>query len=325
MTTDTLLVEHETADRTRRAPLIVAGLPRSGSSFLSEVISQIPGWYVFDDLYIHRKAMEIGASDELTEAQMDKLLFFMGWQIRARLRHGKYAIPNVAEEEVEPLNQALKSTFLDKKVNWAILQQEWMTRLARRRDCTDWGYKMPSAFRYLPELRKHYPNMQLIFLMRAPHEVLASYKFMAKGHQDGHPWQYHPIALAFYWRMAARSYLKAVDEQETLLVRFHDLVADPEDIARQIAGFLGQDAPQIVQKPAQPNSSFQKGKKRSLNGLELWLIEKITCKESAALGFENKRAAIGLFDVFDVLKTSVTFLLFRTGSVMRKLYERFLK
>ena len=38
------------------SPVVVVGLPRSGSSFLSYVISQIDDWYVFDDLYLFRTA-----------------------------------------------------------------------------------------------------------------------------------------------------------------------------------------------------------------------------------------------------------------------------
>ena len=50
-----------TAKDTHSAPVIVVGMPRSGSSFLSHVLSQLPGWYVFDDLYLQDKVKEIGA------------------------------------------------------------------------------------------------------------------------------------------------------------------------------------------------------------------------------------------------------------------------
>ncbi|WP_107666876.1 hypothetical protein [Cyanothece sp. BG0011] len=36
-------------------PVIVVGLPRSGSSFLAHTLSTLKDWYVFDDLMIYQK------------------------------------------------------------------------------------------------------------------------------------------------------------------------------------------------------------------------------------------------------------------------------
>ena len=45
------------ASRGSGQPLIIVGLPRSGTSFLAHVLSAIDDWYVFDDLYCVQKAM----------------------------------------------------------------------------------------------------------------------------------------------------------------------------------------------------------------------------------------------------------------------------
>lgn len=118
---DRLFSTQRIADAKAQDPLIVMGLPRSGSSFLSEVISQIEGWYVFDDLYLHRKALQIGARTPLSQRDMGVLLDFLGWQIRARLRWGSYAIPAVAEDEIDPMNESLNTSFRAAPGNWADL------------------------------------------------------------------------------------------------------------------------------------------------------------------------------------------------------------
>lgn len=135
--TDTLFSTVPVADGA--PPLIVVGLPRSGSSFLSHVISQIDDWYVFDDLYLQDAARRFGPDAPLDDAALDRLLHFLGWQIRARLRFGTYAIPQVAEEEIEPMNAALRATFSGRRATWPVLQAEWMTRLAHRSGCSRWG------------------------------------------------------------------------------------------------------------------------------------------------------------------------------------------
>jgi len=259
----------------------------------------------------------------LTPAQLDRLLYFLGWQIRARLRSGKYAIPNLTEAEVEPMNQALKACFSDRPANWADLQAEWMTRLAARSGCRHWGYKMPQAFRHLEHLFGHYPNLRVIFLMRSPQNVLASYKYMRPGAQDGDPAQYHPIAHALYWRQAARAYLEARTRfgERVILLRFEDLVADPADTARHIARFLGAAEPGGVIAPPQPNTSFESDRRR-LNGLELFFLTRIAGRQRAQLGFEPASGRIRAADFIELLQVTWTFTGFRLKKALGALRQR---
>lgn len=314
MPKDNLFSTKPVATKQDNTPLVVVGLPRSGSSFLCEVISQIEGWYVFDDLYVHRKAIETGATGTLSEAQLDNLLFFLGWQIRARLRHGKYAIPNVTEAEIEDMNASIKTALSGTNPTWADLQEEWMCRLATRSDCENWGYKMPQAFRYLDQLFELYPNMRVIFLMRTPQDVLASYKYMRSDSEDGDAAQYHPLSHAVYWRMAAKSYLdaKAKFKDKVMLLKFEDLVAEPNQAARQVASFLDTKVPEGVDIPSRPNSSFRtNGKRQSLNGLELSLLDKIAGDMRDELGFDAAKQKLSASDFVDFTKTSLVFTNFR--------------
>lgn len=303
-------------------PLIVIGMPRSGSSFLSHILSQIPDWYVFDDLYLHRKAREINAQNPMTSRDVKELVHFLGWQIRARLRFGLYAIPNVTEEEVAPLDAALEVAFRDQRGSWADLQQEWMLRLAKRSDCNHWGYKMPGAFRYIPALLEFYPNAIFMFVMRDPHKVLASYKHMPMTSQDGDPRRYHPIAYAVYWRMAVRSYLKNKEllGARLTLVQFENLVSEPQKTAHQISTFLGAEPPRQISVPPKPNSSFSKTEKgTNLTGLETWILRTIAKREMAALGYKPQNASIKPSDFADFFRVTLRFTGFHLRAVFAKL------
>jgi hypothetical protein len=297
-------------DGSRHPPLIVVGLPRSGSSFFSHILSQIPDWYVFDDLYLHRRALALGATGPLSDEQLDKLLHFLGWQIRARLKFGLYAIPNVAEPEVERMNAALKAAFSGKGISWAELQEEWMTRLGRRANCTRWGYKMPQAFVYMEDLRRCYPGVKIIYLMRHPSDVLASFKHMTPDSQDGNPRQYHPLVYAYYWRAAMRSYRS--NAGEALLEKFEDLVSNPLESALRVADFIGATRPESVDTPQKANTSFS-GKKidRSLSGLETWLLNRIAGEEMRAAGYELRAKSVKLGDFVDFMRVSLVFARYR--------------
>lgn len=312
-------------DGVDRKSVIVVGLPRSGSSFLSHVMSQIPDWYVFDDLYLQRAAQEQGATGPLDAAALDRLLYFLGWQIRARKRHGLYAIPAMEEDEVEPMNAALKSVFDGQGLTWWDLQEEWLVRLAARSACTNWGYKMPGAFRRLDEILDTYPDMKAVFLMRSPDKVLASYKHMRDDSGDGDSAQYHPVAHAIYWRMAARAWQAAKRRypDRAMLVRFEDLVADPTATARDLSLFLGAEAPEKVLAPERTNTSYKAGQKRDLTSTELAILRRLCAPEAAALGFPAlPEGGVRPADLADLLGTSARFLAFRGGKIATRLKTR---
>lgn len=316
---------------TDRKSVIVVGLPRSGSSVLSQVMSELPGWYVFDDLYTSRAAKRAGVFDRpMTEAALDEILHFLGWQIRARKWHGLFAIPAVEEDEIEPMNAVLKSLFKGSGADWLDLQEEWLVRLAARNECPNWGYKAPGAFRYLDKVLGRHPEMKAVFLLRAPEAVLASYKYMPKESEDGDPAQYHPVSHAIYWRMAARAYARAVathGPERITLVRFEDMIVDPGATITRLAAFLGTTPPEAPSLPEQKNTSFPGGKRRELNGLERAILAAVTGKDRAALGFAEAPPAPTLkgTDLLDFITTSGRALGFRARQATARLRRRLLR
>lgn len=316
-----------------RAPVVVVGLPRSGSSLLSHILSQASDWYVFDDLYTSRQAHALGASDTkpLTRSQFEGLLFFLGWQIRARLLFTDYAKPSCTEEEVEPMNDALRALYADRLPTWLELQEEWMARLALRAGATRWGWKQPGAFRMLDMLEKAYPGLKIVYLMRRPESVLASYKHMDPSNRDGDPRQYNAVAHSYYWRMAARSWIAshAADRPRTFFLRFEDMTADPQETGDRLAAFLGSEIG-TVSLPEKPNSSFaggvSKGRKRSgLTGLETRILRQIAGSERAAL-FPDKALDVpplAAGDFADIVGRLYSFVSYRLYRLWRRVRARF--
>jgi len=277
-------------------------------------MSQIEGWYVFDDLYLEDKAKEIGAMGNINEGQLDKLLYFLGWQIRARLRFGKYAIPRVSEEEVEEMNCSIKLAFKNKVFNWKDLQKEWLVRLALRNNCKNWGYKMPKAFLSRNELNLSYKNAKYIYIIRNPYDVLRSFKFITEDNQDGHPGRYHPIFYSLYWRVAVKTFNKQnrKNSSQVMLLTFDQLTKKTQESAKKIAEFLGTTSPENIDIPSKPNSSFsRKTDKAVLTGLECLIINVLCKKEMKKLGFEIRKPKLKLYDFIELFKTSLRFIKFK--------------
>ena len=298
----------------RYAPVIVVGLPRSGSSYLSHVMSQIDDWYVFDDLYLFRTAKALGVDGPLSEAQLEKLVGFLGWQVRARIKWAVFDAPNCTWEDVDRMDEALLATFRGKEVLWHELLEEWMTRLARHHGCNHWGYKAPQDFMHLGMLRELWPDVRFIFIYRDPRRVMASKKYVDG--QDGKPGEYHPLVYARYWRMAAEAMVNADREGKVHFAQFEKLVADPTGEATKIADFLGSRLEGEI-RPAKGNTSFNGGKRRSITPTESWICERIAGDSMHALGYPAAEGRLRVQDIPDFVWTSARFTAAQAARLVR--------
>ncbi|ETN93147.1 Sulfotransferase domain protein [Gammaproteobacteria bacterium MOLA455] len=298
-------------------PVIVVGLPRSGTSFVSDILSQIPELYVFDDLYLYREAKAIGADNGyLNASQLDKLLFFLGWQIRARIRHGTFSIPDMKMEDVDQVMAALYELYKEADVTWFQLLEEWMMRLAINQGASHWGYKAPQDFLHTAMLSRVFPGVKFIFVQRDPRDMMRSLKYVHS--KDGNPKQYHPVAYSLYWKSCAAK-IRDFQSQgyDSLVLKFDDLVKSPSDSAAEVARYLGLSVPtKMLVK--EKNSSFKNKKEQNLTSTETWIIEKIIGSDLQLCGFQASGSKPSFFGIFEVIRVSVVFIIYQAGRVVKK-------
>jgi hypothetical protein len=94
------------------------------------------------------------------------------------------------------------------------------------------------------------PGAALIHVIRDPRAVLASQKNRWKMRLLGasrvplyemvRTWvNYHPVTMAKLWRGATNAALRLRGHDRVMLIRFEDLIADPETQIREMCDFLG--------------------------------------------------------------------------------------
>lgn len=298
----------------KKPPIIVCGLPRSGSSLLSDLLTQTGAYYVFDDLYLKRKVDELGLDGPLDSSELSKLLDFLGWQIKARIRFKPYSTPMMLQEDVEKMNSSILAAFSGVQVDWTLLQKEWLIRLAKLNGCDGWGFNYPAAIRNLNYYDNMYPSSLFVFLHRSPDQVMSSYKYMPKGHNDGDPNRYHPIVYAFYWKVASRNYFKFKDENPNRIVevKFSNMINQPEKEINVIAAAFDFSFNKSF-KLVEANSSFGK-KKKMINGLELLLLRSVAGKYIEKFEYKLPSKSLKLSDIFNLLITSLRFTVFKIKS-----------
>lgn len=310
------------------APVIVIGLPRSGSSYLAHVLSCLDGWFIFDDLYPYQKADSLGINSSFNLAGNEELLKEyinkLTWQLRAKIKFEKnFYIPNLSWEETFDLeNSVFQALEKQNPLFWPDILEEWITRLAIHSGKDHWGYKTPQDFMHMDELIKIFPGVKFIYIFRDPRKVLQSFKNLPRvkthGSQDGVSRQYHPVIYSLYWKKSYET-VQAFIERGCVpieMVQFEDLVRNPRVVADRLARFLNTTVSGEV-TVSQSNSSVKQGSERKLTNLEIKICEKIvgSCMEKA--GYKSSNPTPRISEIFDLLDTSFTFTIYQLERIIK--------
>lgn len=309
-------------------PVIVVGLPRSGSSYLSHVLSCMDEWFVFDDLYPYQIATGYGIPASLNLAENEHLLkkFVnrMTWQLRAKIKYeNNFYFPDISLDDTYEMEERIFEALQNRETFfWSDALEEWLTRLAAYCGKHRWGYKTPQDFMHMEQLAKIFPGVKFIYILRDPRKVLQSFKSLPRvkthGSQDGVSRQYHPFVYSLYWKKAYETTHAFIEKGQAPVevVRFEDLVRDPVATADRLAKFLGTTVVGDV-SVAQSNSSSHQGSRRELTNTEIRICEAIAgaCMEKA--GYKTSLPTPKIFDVFDLLDTSFTFTLYQLEQIIK--------
>ncbi|MGD1897209.1 MAG: sulfotransferase [Phormidesmis sp.] len=308
-------------------PVIVVGLPRSGSSYLAHVLSCLDDWFIFDDLYPYQKAAiaNITPTDDLSTApeRLKKFINQLSWQLWAKIKYEEnFQVPDLSLEAPFEMEEAL-ITALQKQpsLTWPQVLEEWMMRLALHDNKHRWGYKTPQDFMHMDELAQLFPGVKFIYILRDPRNMMRSFKNLPRvktdGSQDGESRQYHPAVYALYWKNAYEK-VQTFIQQGTApveVVKFEELVQAPEATAERLAAFLETTVSGNV-ITERTNASAKNTPPVELTPTETLICEKITGRSMQAAGYKLIQPTPKLLDIFDLLRTSATFTRYQIGRII---------
>lgn len=313
--------------KTSTPPVIVVGLPRSGSSYLVHVLSCMDDWFIFDDLYPYQKAASMGLSHsyDLSKdpTRLQAFIHLLSWQLWAKLKYEEnFHVPDLSLDDPFELEKSLLLALEGvSPITWPDILEEWSMRLALYGGKCRWGYKTPQDFMHLDELANVFPGAKFIYVFRDPRKMMRSFKNLPRvkvdGTQDGESRQYHPIVYSLYWKNAhdkVQDFIRK-GKAPVEVVKFEDLVTSPNAVGERLAKFLDAD---IVGEVALErfNSSVKNASPTELTQTEIMLCEKIAGKSMQAEGYTLWQPTPRLTDLFDLLKTSGTFIYYQMERVV---------
>jgi hypothetical protein len=302
------------------APIVLVGLPRSGSTLLTRIINESDDHYILNDLYVLQlidAQNSWSAFGNVEQALAVKKLLRDMVRHRSAV-HSPKGIANSAEMTPEQLDTALKNIDAlppqadDKSYDgdWASLIHSVISIAAEVLGKTGWGWNTPQDYHHADHLVEKWPDVRIVFIMRDPRSTLKSYKFYPKKPAAN---RYHPVAQSYAWRNAARAWtaLKKRYPVNLHLVRYEDIVEQTKPELLALNAFLPAAIdPNLNLESLGNNSSFTAkngAAPRILSPLELWINDSILHTERMNLGFDHDRQGFSLAGIAPLIGTTARF------------------
>jgi len=315
-------------------PVIVVGMPRSGSTIFTRLLNESPDLLVLNDFYYVQHAESIGALKNTNQENSSKLIAFIKDLLFRRIDKAKYEPGDTGVIECGvKLNESQKlqiDNFIDdysqeNSEDWATVLQNIMGFSADTGRNKIWGYNTPQDYLNIELLQAKFPRAKFIFVLRKPKSMLSSYKNIFK-HEDNNNsrWRYHPILQSLAWQASARTFqkFKESNPEQFLLVRYEDMLSQTNDTFHEIGKFLEVDFPHLDLNDFPNNSSFNNNDHTDLCDTEVWLGEKVVKQEMSSLGYESSNLRPRIQDIGAMSLISLRAGVYYLSQIVTSLHKR---
>lgn len=267
---------------TQRRLLFITGASRSGTTLLSFVLRNQREVFGLKELQFFGEVWDPHAVSERftrTQAVAAAAALFARQELGMLATGGNAAQRQAAGDLVDGLGQAAS----DPAAVFAAVVHSLAQSAGKSIPCE----QTPRNIFYARELLQLYPAARIVHMVRDPRAVMASQKMRwrrrhlaANGQalprlQSLRAWaNYHPYTVARLWSQATRAALALAAEPRVTLVRFEDLVQQPEATVRGLCDRLGLEYEAAMLDVGQVNSSHQSSAGGARRGLHATAIDK---------------------------------------------------
>ncbi|MBU6276584.1 MAG: sulfotransferase [Planctomycetes bacterium] len=190
-------------------PIVILGAPRSGTTFLNELVNAHPRVHVTHEMrlfaWAHHCLVTAAADDRLLVTHRDEFLAH-------------------ARRSFAPLIRGFYAERFPGKDHWGDKNPH---------------YADPANRGCLGTVRALFPGAKFVHIVRDGRDVVAS--LVRRHHADGRPWADLPTACRVWCEHTAiaRGFGRTLDDGAYLELRYEDLVRDESAQARELFAFLG--------------------------------------------------------------------------------------
>lgn len=216
------------------APIFVVGAPRSGTTMLAVLLGRHAN--------IAMPPETLFFTDFLPRAKADGSLATREQKLAAALAHHRIKDLGLAREEVLPIFQQHENTFES-------LFQSLLEAYARRKGAGRAGEKTPKHIEHVPHLLRTFPEAKVICIVRDGRDVVISL-LKVPWAEPGNPRRLGLFCTEWneYARMAL-DYQKNLSSGQFFLVRYEDVLREPEANLRALCSFINEPYDQGLLDP----------------------------------------------------------------------------
>jgi hypothetical protein len=202
-------------------PIFIVGAPRSGTSFLRVTLNRHPAIELCDETaFFYKVWVRRQAFGDLAILEN-----------RQRLISQYIETSNVKALGVD--RELLAQRLMSGGTNYQAFFSTLLSQRALERGKARFGEKMPHHALFSETLCDWYPRCALIHIVRDPRDVVASLKRMPFGSPEA-------LANALTWVAHVAAARRVEHRDNYLLVKYEQLVREPEAELRHIFAFIGE-------------------------------------------------------------------------------------
>jgi hypothetical protein len=229
----------------KNAPIFVVGTPRSGTTLTARILGRHSNIFMpgetpfFHDIYSRRNEIGELSCAEAKSTVAEQLLTL----------HARYNSPGTYQLVKEVFaNENVKQYLYTGCESYEAIFSYFMGQLANSEGKKRWGNNVPNDIFYIDEIVSLYPDVKVLICARDLRDFLTSYqgKWRLESGENAERIQklYHPLLTTLLWKSTMRripSVLSKVKNGNAMVIRYEDLTANPEKVARAVCETIEEE------------------------------------------------------------------------------------
>ncbi|NJL40535.1 MAG: sulfotransferase [Leptolyngbyaceae cyanobacterium SL_1_1] len=221
---------------TNESPIFVVGMPRSGTTLFSSMLSSHSCISISPES--HFLSYWVKKNSYLNIDCHKDFKFF--WEQFSKSKRFSYF--GVNADKV--LSRILSEDELSYKVIFTSLLREYVDKMGKSR----WGEKTPAHYSHVDQLLTWYPKARIIWMVRDPKAVVSSLLKVEWASS-------HAYVNAETWRDSMLLFdEKWSKDRRVKLLKYEDIVVDPESKLREICEFIDEDYDSVMLERSEESS-----------------------------------------------------------------------
>jgi hypothetical protein len=252
--------------------IFVTGASRSGTTLMCRILGNHSAVLALKELHFFGELADVDRIESPADAA--HLAAASAMMLARQARDFWVSGPNAEEREQA---KALVESLPQHERTPAALYATTVAHMANQASKVMCCEQTPRNIFYAKKLLEMYPEARVVHMVRDPRAVLASQKNRWRLRQLGGknvPWSevirlwfnYHPVTMSRLWRQATQVALGLEQHPRCTLLRFEDLVAEPESTVRSLLDWLALSFEEtMLDVPQWGSSNIEHGKEQGVS------------------------------------------------------------